>query len=203
MCDVDPSLNTCLNDPPAMLQKSQKPLTTHNVSDPSTIVPTPQPIGPPSLWAEAIISKQHLCELNASSTLFPEQLDKLLHDDKWIDQLKTLPEGDLVGLAGHLSNVWLTIVPTTPRSLAHRFSIVPIARVCHPGGVFACCGKLADPGRFSPQRMKYLTGFWFLLQHRSRSADSAMPTWGHSPEWMFVLNKFGYPPQAIRRQLDE
>ena len=51
------------------------------------------------------MSIQRLNELDASSTLFPEQLDKLLRDKEWIDQLKTLPEGDLVELTGHLNGV--------------------------------------------------------------------------------------------------
>ena len=51
------------------------------------------------------MSKQLLYELDASSTLLPEQLSELLRDTKWIDELKTLPEGERVGLAGHLNNV--------------------------------------------------------------------------------------------------
>ena len=105
MCGVGPSGNKPLNNPPAMSQKSQKPLTMHKVSEPSTSVSTPQPIEPPSLWTEASTPTHHFYDLDASSTLFPEQLDNLFRDKKWIDQLKTLPKGDLIGLAGHLNNV--------------------------------------------------------------------------------------------------
>ena len=51
------------------------------------------------------MSAQRLNELDVSSTLFPEQLDKLLHDKEWIDQLRTLPEGELVELTGYLNGV--------------------------------------------------------------------------------------------------
>ena len=51
------------------------------------------------------MSVQSLYELDASSARFPEQLDELLRDGKWIDQLKTLPEGELVGLTGRLDHV--------------------------------------------------------------------------------------------------
>ena len=51
------------------------------------------------------MSAQRLHELDSSSTRFPEQLDELLRDKEWIDQLKTLPEGDVVGLTGHLNDV--------------------------------------------------------------------------------------------------
>ena len=74
-------------------------------SEPSTSTAIPRPIGPPSLWTEEIMSTQHLYELDASSTLFPEQLDKLLRDKKWIGQLKTLPKDNLVEIAGGLNNV--------------------------------------------------------------------------------------------------
>ena len=148
------------------------------------------------------MSTRSLYELDASSTLFPELLEDLLHDTKWIDQLKTLPKDDLVGQAGHLNNVWLTAVPTTPRSLPHRFSMIPIARACHPGGVSACCGKFAVLGWFSPQRMKYLTSFRSPPYNRSHTTHSTMPIRGHSSEKVFVSSDFGYPPRAIRHQLD-
>ena len=149
------------------------------------------------------MSKQLLYELDASSTLLTEQLNELLRDTKWIDELKTLPEDDLVGLAGHLSNVWLTAVPTILAHQLHRFSIVPIARACHRGGVFACCGEFAVLGRFSPQRMKYPASFRSPPHYRSRSGDSSMSTKGPCLEKMFVLNDFGYPPRTIRSQLNE
>ena len=43
--------------------------------------------------------------LDVSSPAFLEQLDILRHDKEWIDQLKTLPEGDFVELIGYLNNV--------------------------------------------------------------------------------------------------
>ena len=51
------------------------------------------------------MSAQLLYELDSSSTRFPEQLDKLLRNKEWIDQLKTLPKGDLVELTGRLDGV--------------------------------------------------------------------------------------------------
>lgn len=51
------------------------------------------------------MTTQSLYELDASSTLFLEKLNKLLHDTKWMDELKTLPMDDLAGQAGHLNNV--------------------------------------------------------------------------------------------------
>ena len=51
------------------------------------------------------MSAQRLYELDSASTRFPEQLDELLRDTKWIDQLETPPKGDLVGLAGHINDV--------------------------------------------------------------------------------------------------
>ena len=51
------------------------------------------------------MSAQLLYELDTSSTRFPEQLDELLRDKEWIDQLKTLPEGELVGLTGYIDDV--------------------------------------------------------------------------------------------------
>ena len=51
------------------------------------------------------MSVRWLYQLDASSIRFPEQLDELLRDRKWIDQLKTLPEGDLVRLTDRLDHV--------------------------------------------------------------------------------------------------
>ena len=51
------------------------------------------------------MTEPHIQDLVASSAQFPEQLDKLLRDKEWIDNLKTLPESDLVGLTGHLNDV--------------------------------------------------------------------------------------------------
>jgi hypothetical protein len=62
------------------------------------------------------MSAQRLYELDRSSTQFPEQLNELLHDKEWVKQLRLLPEGELVELAGHLHDVWLISTPTTSHS---------------------------------------------------------------------------------------
>ena len=62
------------------------------------------------------MSRQRLYGLDRSSTQFPEQLYELLHDKEWVEQLKLLPEGEIVELAGHLHDVWLISTPTTSHS---------------------------------------------------------------------------------------
>ena len=141
MSHVGPTVNTSFSDPPAMSQKSQKPLTMHKVSDPSTRVPIPRPIRPPSLWTEGSEYPERLNPLQ-----FPEPFDELLRDEEWIDKLKMLPEGDVVGLIDHLNNVRLTAALTTPRSLPHRFLMASIARTRSSASVSTCCKKLAAPG---------------------------------------------------------
>ena len=71
---------------------------------PPSLPHDPLPLAAPALNT-LTMSAQHLNELDASSTQFPEQLDKLLCDKEWIDQLKTLPKGELVELTGHLNGV--------------------------------------------------------------------------------------------------
>jgi len=46
-----------------------------------------------------------LYRLDRSSTRFPEQLDKLLHDREWEESLQLLPDGELAELVGYLDNV--------------------------------------------------------------------------------------------------
>ena len=81
------------------------------------------PIGPLLLapptsntLTDQIMSAQRLYELDRSSIQFPEQLDGLLRDKEWVEQLKFLPEHELVELAGHLHDVWLISIPTTSHS---------------------------------------------------------------------------------------
>ncbi|KAF9641912.1 kinase-like protein, partial [Thelephora ganbajun] len=62
--------------------------------------PQPQTHSP-----DQIMLTQRLYELDRSSTQFPEQLDKLLHDKEWIEDLKLLPEDELVELIGCLNDV--------------------------------------------------------------------------------------------------
>ena len=59
------------------------------------------------------MSTQRLYELDRSSTQFPEQLNELLHDKEWVEQIKLLPEDALVELTGYLHDVWLISTPTT------------------------------------------------------------------------------------------
>ena len=60
---------------------------------------------------------QRLYKLDRSSTHFPEQLNELLHDKEWEEQLGLLPEGELVELASRLDDVCLISIQTTSRSL--------------------------------------------------------------------------------------
>ena len=54
--------------------------------------------------------------MDRSSTRFPEQLDRLLHDQEWIAALKLAPDDELVKLTSHLDNVRSTPTETKSRS---------------------------------------------------------------------------------------
>jgi len=92
------------------------------------------------------MSAQRLYELDRSSNQFPEQLNELLHDREWVEQLKLLPEGELVELAGHLHDVWLIPSPTTSHSSTYRFSMISTAWAHRPENVSMYCGKFAVRG---------------------------------------------------------
>lgn len=59
---------------------------------------------------------QRLYKLNRTSTRFPERLERLLHDKKWVERLQRLPEGQLVELIGYLDSVRFVSMPTISRS---------------------------------------------------------------------------------------
>ena len=63
------------------------------------------------------MSAQRLYQLDRTSTQFPEQLNKLLHDKEWEQKLQLLPEGELVELTSYLDDVRLISIQTTSRSL--------------------------------------------------------------------------------------
>lgn len=48
---------------------------------------------------------QRLDELDRSSTGFPEQLNKLLHDNQWVTSLELLQEDELRELISELNDV--------------------------------------------------------------------------------------------------
>lgn len=48
---------------------------------------------------------QRLYELNRSSARFPDQLNQLLQDKRWVEDLQRLPNDELVELIGYLDNV--------------------------------------------------------------------------------------------------
>jgi len=48
---------------------------------------------------------QRLYDLDRSSNEFPRQLDDLLHETDYINELQNLPEGELVQLINHLNSV--------------------------------------------------------------------------------------------------
>jgi len=50
---------------------------------------------------------QRLDQLDRSSALFPEQLDKLLHDQKWVEQVQLLPRDELVEMIEQINDVRL------------------------------------------------------------------------------------------------
>ena len=43
---------------------------------------------------------QRLSQLDRSSTRFPEQLDKLLHDKEWVKEVQLLQEDELMEVIG-------------------------------------------------------------------------------------------------------
>jgi hypothetical protein len=56
-----------------------------------------------------------LDNLNSSSEQFPEQLDKLLHDQKWIEAVKLASDDELKELIGRLDKVRSILTPTKSR----------------------------------------------------------------------------------------
>ena len=111
------------------------------------------PIGPLLLapptsntLTDQIMSAQRLYELDRSSIQFPEQLDGLLRDKEWVEQLKFLPEHELVELAGHLHDVWLISTPTRPTHRPHRFSMFSTPGVHHSESASVYCRKFAVRG---------------------------------------------------------
>ena len=54
---------------------------------------------------ERELLRERLYKLDRSSTRFPEQLDELLQNDEWAEDLESLPEDELMELIGHLDNV--------------------------------------------------------------------------------------------------
>ena len=55
---------------------------------------------------------QRLEGLDRSSTRFPEQLEKLLHDKRWVESLEHLPESELHKVIDFLDNVRSVPPPT-------------------------------------------------------------------------------------------
>jgi len=48
---------------------------------------------------------QRLYDLDRRSAQFPEQLNELLRDTRWVEQLQHLPDTELVGLIDYLDGV--------------------------------------------------------------------------------------------------
>ena len=59
---------------------------------------------------------QRLYELDRSSAQFPERLDELLQDERWIKDLKRLSRHRLMGLIDYLDNVRFISMPSKPCS---------------------------------------------------------------------------------------
>jgi len=62
------------------------------------------------------MSLQRLYDFDRSSTQFPDQLDKLLHDKEYVGGLLELPEPELVQLVNHLNNVGFCLCDRSPAS---------------------------------------------------------------------------------------
>ena len=56
------------------------------------------------------MSLQRLYGLDRSSTQFSDQLDELLHDKGYLDELRGLPEIELVQLVDHVNDVGFATV---------------------------------------------------------------------------------------------
>ena len=50
---------------------------------------------------------QRFYESDRSSTRFPEQINELLHDNRWVEQLWSLPEDELAKTISYLNDVWV------------------------------------------------------------------------------------------------
>ena len=50
---------------------------------------------------------QYLHQLDRSSARFPEQLDELLHDEGWVEQVQLLPMDELVEVVEYINDVRL------------------------------------------------------------------------------------------------
>jgi len=59
---------------------------------------------------------QRLLQLDRSSAGFPEQLDKLLHDQKWVEQVQLLPRDKLVKVIECMNDVRLGSTPNQSHS---------------------------------------------------------------------------------------
>ncbi|KAF9643100.1 kinase-like protein, partial [Thelephora ganbajun] len=84
---------------------------------------------------------QRLYELDRSSTQFPEQLDKLLHDKEWIEDLKLLPEDELVELIGCLNNVLDSLDST---GLPFRKGLHVLQEICSSRMIFPSTYEVSD-----------------------------------------------------------
>jgi len=60
--------------------------------------------------------EQRLHQLDKSSTRFPEQLDKLLHDREWVKKVQLLPEDELMEVIGYLDDVRFISTPNRSHS---------------------------------------------------------------------------------------
>lgn len=136
---------------------------------------------------------QRLNELDRSSTWFLDQLNKLLHDKKWVEDLKLLPEDELIEVIGNLDNVSFIPAPTKSHSSSDRSSTALIAWAHHFESASMYCRKSAVYGWFSQQRTKYLAHSRLILWRRSHMEDFVTSTNNPSAEKNSVSNRFGCP----------
>jgi len=142
-----------------------------------------------------------LIQLDRTSTQFPEQLDKLLHDKEWVEGVQVLPEDELMEAIGYLDDVRLISTSNRSYSSPDRFLTASIAWVRHPENVSTYCRKFAVHEWFSPRLTKCLANSHSVPWRWSHMVDSVTPTGGLSAERVFASNDFGYPPRVIRKWL--
>ena len=162
------------------------------------------PSSPPHPGSELLIeilramSPQRLYDLNRSSTQFSYQLDKLLHEKGYVDELQKLPEGELVRLVNYLNIVRYPQCKPDPTHRSHRSWTVSIAPVTRLESAFTCYRRYVTRERCSQQPTNWLGCDWFQTTH-PRTEDSAMYVGEPSPK-MSALNNSGSPPTGIGKR---
>ena len=112
--------------------------------------------------------RERLYKLDRSSIQFPEQLNELLQDDKWVEDLESLPEDELVELVDYLDNVRFISILTKPCSptpqildsldhadLSFREGLHVLGKICSPREILPITCGVSDELRFDEQLVEY------------------------------------------------